>query len=95
MMYQGGKTRRAPAIAHIINSVPGDTYIEPFLGSAAVMAKIDKPNRYEIIGKARNEYKDLLLWRGPSNWNPSMIPPMPEKTTPKKESLAGKSFFDL
>lgn len=42
MMYQGGKTRLAAAIADLIkaHAAPGATYVEPFLGSAAVMCRV-------------------------------------------------------
>lgn len=45
MRYQGGKSRIAKHIASIINSQPGDFYLEPFVGGSSVLALVDKPNR--------------------------------------------------
>lgn len=58
-MYQGGKSRQAKRIAALINRVAGDIYIEPFVGAANVIARVNKRIR---VGADLHE--DLvMMWR--------------------------------
>src|SRR4051812_16921362 len=76
MMYQGGKTRIAKQIAKVIlSNAEGDTYIEPFLGSAAVCSLV-APMFSKVI--AADIMPDLILmWRAVVNdgWIPPEVLP--------------------
>lgn len=73
-MYQGGKSRQAKRIAALINRVAGDIYIEPFVGAANVIARVDKRIR---VGADLHE--DLvMMWQQvtSTSWMPpSMVTP--------------------
>lgn len=71
MMYQGGKARIAGPIAErlIALAAPGRTYVEPFLGSAAVFSRV-APHYDRAVGA--DAVEDLvLMWRAACDgWAP-------------------------
>lgn len=71
MMYQGGKTKLAPAIAAEILSRKGDRsiYVEPFLGSAAVMSSVTGHFDRSIGADAMPDL--IMLWQAVAEgWQP-------------------------
>ena len=71
MRYQGGKARHADAIAEQIEALRGgrDTYLEPFVGSAAVASKVVPAFREVILGDALEDV--ALLWAAVvDGWRP-------------------------
>lgn len=71
MMYQGGKTRLAKEISrHILELAEGRTrYMEPFLGSAAVMTQV-APHFEKTLG---NDIQPdiIMMWQAASvGWTP-------------------------
>lgn len=67
MMYQGGKSKLAKHIAAQINAVGNDTYYEPFVGAASVLALVEAQNRYASDA----DVNIITLWRALQNgWQP-------------------------
>jgi DNA adenine methylase len=67
MQYFGGKRRIAPQLAGFMQPFIGPSYVEPFVGSAAVMVRISASVR---IGSDINAAL-ISMWRGlASGWQP-------------------------
>ena len=67
MQYFGGKTRIAPKLAGFIQPFISDAYVEPFIGSAAMMVRISAPIR---IGSDVNAAL-ISMWRAlAAGWIP-------------------------
>ena len=57
MKYLGGKFQAATAIASVINNQEGSVYLEPFMGSCWVTAKVNIKNR--LAGDLHDEVVEL------------------------------------
>jgi DNA adenine methylase len=79
MQYQGGKVRLAKHIAEIINTLPGDVYVEPFVGGGSVLARVEKSVRL-----ASDNHGELIaMWQSiQRGWQPP-------------EHLSPQSYADL
>jgi DNA adenine methylase len=70
MQYFGGKTRIAPKLAGFMQPFVSGAYVEPFVGSAAVMVKISAPVRIgsDINGALITMWRALAAgWQPPEN----------------------------
>lgn len=72
MKYLGGKQQIARDLAAVITTTPGHTYIEPFLGGAAVFQRV-APHYPHAIGS--DSHPDLMLmWQAfADGWTPPIL----------------------
>ena len=71
MKYQGGKTRLAPRIAQAILEYGAgrELYLEPFLGSAAVLARVAPNIGRAVVSDSADDL--MLMWNAARNgWVP-------------------------
>jgi len=67
LQYFGGKARLGRRIAEVLNALPGDTYVEPFVGAAWVTIHVTKPRRFAFDAS----YDLVQLWKAmQSGWLP-------------------------
>jgi DNA adenine methylase len=69
MRYIGGKSRQAGRIAAILTATPISTYVEPFLGSAAVAALVAPRAEHAVLSDASPDL--IAMWSEAANgWEP-------------------------
>jgi DNA adenine methylase len=70
MQYLGNKSKIADEILEVIlkDAKPGQYYVEPFVGSAAVIQRV--PNTFKRIGADKNPYLIALLTAVRDGWEP-------------------------
>lgn len=92
MRYVGGKSRQAKSISKILLSQNPQTYLEPFLGSAAVASLITPYVKRSILSDLSPDL--IYMWRAARDgWEPPKVVTISEYNTLRNEEPSALRGF--